>query len=291
MEPTNNQKHPIELFAEKINKEGCMVIEECNTFPSMTYPYVSPQFVICIGHEGRVDLEYDSMPMYFERRNISIVYPNHAIMAHSVSPDYRCTLLVISSDFFDKLRMRSAYRGYYQYLEAPHFQLTDEQYTTICNMVNVIKAIASLSSAMREEMLIHALDVMVSLITQFRNINLPAQQQPSDEKRLFLRFYDSIVLNFRKSREVQFYANLFCLTPKYFGTLIRNETGIGAGDWIARYVVMQAKMMLRSYPDRDIQRIASDLGFDDQASFSRYFKRVEGTTPSDFRSSAKKAID
>lgn len=287
LETTKLQKHPLEIFADKIEENGCMVLDRNHTLPAMPYPYVSPQFIICIGHTGHVDLEYDSTSMTFEEKNIAVVYPNHSVRCTAVSSDYNSSLVVVSSALFEKLRMRSAYRGYYQYLELPHFKLKEEQYNALQDVLNVIRIICNFEKDIREEMLIHILDVFVTMITKYRLENFPSKREETPEKRLFIRFYDSIVVNYRKSREVQFYADFFCLSPKYFGTLIRNETGVGAGDWIARYVVMQAKMLLRGRVDRDIQWVATELGFDDQASFSRYFKRVEGITPSEFRAKAR----
>ncbi len=280
------QKHPLVVFAEKIEKEMCVVMDKNHTLPAMPYAYVSPQFVICLGHKGRVDLEYDEQVMSFEERNISVIYPNHSVRAISVSNDYDSTLIVVSSRLFDTLRMRSTYRGYLHYLDMPHFKLSDEQYKTLLDVIAVIRHVCDFDEEEREDMLVHILDVLVSMITRFRIKNISDYKEQPVEKRMFLRFYDAVSNYYKQSREVQFYAEFFCLSPKYFGTLIRNETGIGAGDWIARYVVMQAKQLLRGNIDHDIQWVATELGFDDQASFSRYFKRVEGITPSEFRSRA-----
>ncbi|MBR1517577.1 MAG: AraC family transcriptional regulator, partial [Bacteroidales bacterium] len=232
--------------------------------------YLSPQFVISITHHGSVAFDYDFVPMMIKERSVTILYPNHIVKANSISDDFNSTFIVISPALFDKVVMRSAYREYYRYLEIPQFETTQTQYDTLCSMADVMRSISVSDSDVRNDMLVHGLDVMVSLITQFRSSNNPKQGSLTDGQRLFLRFYDSVAINYKRSREVQFYANEFCLSAKYFGSLIRAETGVGAGDWIARYVVMQAKELLRVYPGCDIHDIARELGFDDQASFSRY---------------------
>ena len=290
LKTTKLQKHPIEIFAEKIEKNGCVVLVRNNDLKEMTYPYVSPQFIIAVIHSGKVALEYDSMPVSIEEKNIVVVYPNHSVRILGESDDYNSTLVVVSAPLFEKLRLRSSYRGYYQYLELPHFKLNEIQYKAICDVVNVVKTICEFDDSIREEMLLHILDIFATMITKFRLENFPSKKEETPERRLFIRFYDNLVINYRKSREVQFYADQFCLSPKYFGTLIRNETGVGAGDWIARYVVMQAKMLLRGNVERDMLWIATELGFEDQASFSRYFKRVEGITPSEFRAKARMIV-
>ncbi len=46
---------------------------------------------------------------------------------------------------------------------------------------------------------------------------------------------------------------------------------------------MQAKMLLRHQQQMTIQEIARQLGFSDQAAFSRYFKSKAGFSPSAYR--------
>ena len=93
----------------------------------------------------------------------------------------------------------------------------------------------------------------------------------------------NLVAHHCESREVRFYARLLCLSPKYFGTIIKQETGVSAGEWIARYVVIRAKTLLRHRPDLTIQQIYQRLGFTDAATFSRYFKATAGMSAKAYR--------
>lgn len=47
----------------------------------------------------------------------------------------------------------------------------------------------------------------------------------------------------------------------------------------------EAKLLLRTNPDLNIQDISNELNFEDQATFSRFFKRETGMTPSAYRHS------
>lgn len=48
-------------------------------------------------------------------------------------------------------------------------------------------------------------------------------------------------------------------------------------------MVAEAKLLLHMRHDLTVQAIADLLGFDDQAVFSRYFRRETGLSPSQFR--------
>lgn len=82
---------------------------------------------------------------------------------------------------------------------------------------------------------------------------------------------------------MRFYADLFCLSPKHFAAVIKQQTGINASDWISNYVMIQAKTLLRHQHQLTVQQIALRLGFPDQATFSRFFKVNEGVSPTEFR--------
>ncbi len=100
---------------------------------------------------------------------------------------------------------------------------------------------------------------------------------------MFNKFEEIIIQHHRESREVAFYARQLCLSPKYFASVIKELTGISATEWINRYVIVEAKWLLLHQRNKSIQQIANYLGFTEQSSFSRFFKRYEGVTPNAFR--------
>jgi len=78
-------------------------------------------------------------------------------------------------------------------------------------------------------------------------------------------------------------ASLFHKTPKYFATLIKEATGIAATEWISRYVIIEARRLLKWEPNQTVQQISDQLGFSEQSVFCTYFKKHTGMTPMQFR--------
>ena len=101
--------------------------------------------------------------------------------------------------------------------------------------------------------------------------------------QLLNRFQNAVVKHYQESREVKYYADLLCLSPKYFGSIIKEQTGISASAWISRYVIIQAKSLLRHNKHLNIQQISYQLGFADPAAFTRYFKANTGLSPKEYR--------
>lgn len=95
-------------------------------------------------------------------------------------------------------------------------------------------------------------------------------------------FMELLYKNYREHRDVAFYAGKLSLTQRYFTTAIRKTSGASALRWIERYVVLEAQLMLRD-THLDIKEIATELNFEDPSHFSKYFKRVTGLSPEEYR--------
>lgn len=87
---------------------------------------------------------------------------------------------------------------------------------------------------------------------------------------------------------VAYFADKCCYSPKYFGELVKTETGKTAKEYINNRVLRSAKQLL----DNDaltITQVSHQLGFEYPQHFVRFFKIQTGKTPSDYRKSTLKA--
>ncbi|MBD5186383.1 MAG: AraC family transcriptional regulator [Bacteroides sp.] len=106
---------------------------------------------------------------------------------------------------------------------------------------------------------------------------------PSRREELLSRFIELVDTDFRRERTVSYYAKKLCLSPKHLSTVIKNISGLTAGEWIDRKVVLEAKLMLRN-SGLTIQEISTALNFSNQSFFGKYFKHLTGLSPREFRS-------
>ena len=77
-------------------------------------------------------------------------------------------------------------------------------------------------------------------------------------------------------------AGELCLSPNYFGDLIKKETGKTAQEYIQFKLIDIAKERVLD-PSKSLSQIAYDLGFQYPQHFPRLFKKVVGQTPNDYR--------
>lgn len=81
---------------------------------------------------------------------------------------------------------------------------------------------------------------------------------------------------------VKYFADKICLSPNYFGDLIKKETGMTAQEHIQNRVIDLAKEMLLG-TEKTITEISYVLGFQYSQHFNRVFKKNTGLTPSAYR--------
>ena len=283
-----HQPHPVVALNKEVIEHGILLVDDVVRLPSSDIPFVSPHLVLVICHQGYSIGEYDMKPIKFCAHDFSLVYPEHPIVERETSEDYRSTLLIISSAFYNQLRPRLAYGNSLAFHNQPIFHLSEEHYLCLCDAIRLLKSINGFDFPAQKEITLEVLDVIAYLVDSFRQMDEVAERHPFDAdivggSLLFKKFYDLLALHYKEHRDVQYYAQLLFLSPKYFGSLIKKEMGISAGQCIAHYVVIQAKTLLHYRPDLSIQQIGQQLGFDDPTSFSRYFKISAGISPKKYR--------
>lgn len=278
------EKHPLETISDWLEERGLAVIENVTRMPVHGEPYISPHLVIVLNHRGWLRLDYDMHPMKFQMHDNAVVYPGHIVTAHEVSDDYLCTLLVVSKRFLNILSQLHPSHYLFEYHYNTQFHLTDKQFETMVACMKILQAISQLEHPDRDGLLATQMDIVARIVRNFLRENGKEMiHHDTAVQQMLSHFHEAVVQHYRESREVRFYAELLNLTPKYFGTVVREATGLGVGEWIAKYVITQAKFLLRHYPNLTVQQISDHLGFTEQTSFSRYFKTHAGVSPKEYR--------
>lgn len=102
------------------------------------------------------------------------------------------------------------------------------------------------------------------------------------EQRLFSDFIQLVSEHAPKHHTIDFYASRLCLTPRYLSTLIKQVSGKSAKQWIDDALITRIKIEL-NHTDKPIARICDDMNFPNPSFFTKFFKRMTGLTPNQFR--------
>ena len=102
--------------------------------------------------------------------------------------------------------------------------------------------------------------------------------------RLSDRFIKLVNAKFKTERFLEFYAEELGVTTKHLSRTVKAQTGYSAASWIERFLILEAKILLKS-TNLTIQQISDNLNFPTQSFFGKYFKKNVGLSPKLYRNS------
>lgn len=108
----------------------------------------------------------------------------------------------------------------------------------------------------------------------------------SHKRQIVIDFKKLIKQQFKREKQVKYYAEQLSITPLYLNEVTKEVTGFVASYWIHKETLLEAQRLL-SYTDLDVKEIAFALGYEDHAYFSRFFKKNTGNSPGVFRTNNK----
>ena len=170
--------------------------------------------------------------------------------------------------------------------ETPACLLTDEEMAQYMKAIDMLELISNTPVSRyphRHDMLMMQTDIMVEMLDACRREIDEEKRAVNRNRSVFNTFCNLLAANYREQHEVAFYAEKAHLTARHFSVIIKEVVGFSASDYIEQYLATQAKNLLTTRPDLSVQQISYHLGYADSPSFCRFFKRLTGMKPNDFR--------
>ena len=99
---------------------------------------------------------------------------------------------------------------------------------------------------------------------------------------LYNELLDTIVEHHREASDVKFYADLLNVSSRYLAQVTRLISGKSPKAIIDDYLIHEIELQLKS-TDNTVQEIAYRFGFSSQAHFTKFFKKLKGVSPTEFR--------
>lgn len=214
-----------------------------------------------------------------------MMVPNQIIKYNEISEDYKAHLIMISNKYFDTrdnfYKMMSLLIPLKNH-PCVNLNITE---TDLLKTYHVLlyKKISEENNLFRDFTIQYLIQATFYEVCQLllKHLEIKKKKLPHKED-IFKQFLKLVETHHYKERDISFYAEKLCLTPKYLSSIIRDVSGELAGNWIDNYVIIEAKALLIS-SNLTIQEICYKLNFSTPSSFTRFFKRITGMSPRKFR--------
>jgi len=249
-------------------------------------PYRIEPYSIYLLQEGELEVEINLHTYKITAPSIIALAPTVIRKCVNKGYTYKCQCIFFNRDYFLENQTDVTYLDKYDffYLKEKYvLPLTLGQYEKFNAYFQLIKQTI-------EENTIYTPKILRSFIYIVLNEAAANNGSREGQDKKAFRYNEKILFEFKnllsecykRYRNVSYYAQQLHLSPKHFSTIIKEESGKTAGEWIDEMVLLEAKVLLRNQ-QLNIAQVADALNFSDQSTFGKFFKNLTGTSPLDYR--------
>lgn len=164
------------------------------------------------------------------------------------------------------------------------FTMDETEHQSIDEVLRLLEKEFSESDNLQEEMLRILLKRFIIQCTRIARHRLNITQDKEYGFEVIRHFYVLVDEHFRAKKQVQDYADMLNKSPKTLSNIFSLCKQPSPLRVIHERIESEAKRLLL-YSTKSSKEIADILGFEDQSTFSRFFKNMTGESPVQYRSS------
>ncbi|MBO7240506.1 MAG: AraC family transcriptional regulator [Bacteroidaceae bacterium] len=255
------------------------------TLPNEPLRFRNLVLVFCDAGELTFELNYTSYTL--KENGFLIITPLDIVTFEKSSADYSSIVLVLPSESFSPILKDINLLNFKYIKQSPVIYLQSEYLALYKQILSTLWQLKELVGEDEFDKIASLQISSLSVVQQDYYNKYIAKNDNSYEyiprkKELFRIFINKLVEAHTVSREVLFYANELGVSSGYLNEVCNEVSGHSAKAIIDSAVTARLKYEL-SYTTKNIQELADDFNFPSQSYFTRYYKRMTGLTPSEFR--------
>ena len=239
-------------------------------------------FVIC--YEGEADLEINMQKCHITKGEClcmsNILYKQTMLM----TDNFWAKVLICKRDFaFDSIIgiHTSIMESFYTNIT---INIEDENVINIINNnLNNLDMLQNMNLGPRHnELVILTFRSIILLLIMANKHTIEDKITYANSDIYYRKFIQLIEDNIKQEHEVSFYAKKLLISPKYLSEVCKAKSGHKAKEIISSFLVSKIKqeILISAKP---IKTIAYEYGFADQSSLGKFFSKMTGLAPGDFR--------
>lgn len=233
--------------------------------------------------KGKHKIDFNTYPL--SNQHIFFVAPGqvHQVIEEEQSFGFVMTFsnlfLVENSipfSFIDSLNL------FQNYGQSPPLTPNKHQFDTIAQFANQIFKLFNSDTVMKSLSIGAFLKLLLIECNNICAINPIESDIDTSGDNLIRAFKKAVERNYKKEHSTTFYANQLYITPDHLNRTFKSKIGKTAKDYIQARIITEAKRLLY-FTDLTNKEIAYELGFNEPANFSAFFKKHTQLSPSNFK--------
>ena len=242
--------------------------------------------------EGEEDFVLNTTQRHVDRNTIVIMTPNSTIEHLKWSPDFEVNFIEFDVEHLDRIANfihPTAVEGTERDLSGdvpPMLMIEGQGYMLQFSgaETDIGRSIfASMEKALRLGHPRTALVMLAGLIDLGKQILIKSQSTMTRPTLSLLnRFLILVHTHCNQQRTLDFYAQELCMHKNYLSEIIGKTSEMTASKWIEYVTAIKIKRLLAD-TGLTVNQIANRMNFPEPQNMTRYFKRVTGLTPNEYR--------
>lgn len=241
-------------------------------------------FAICI--KGGLEVTLNHKRFVVAENDYVTLLNNSFMQIHSVSPDLCLFCAGFSQEIMHEMEFfKKAFDYLFAIFENPVKPIPDKLALYMVRAISLWQMIPEVPEIYTNK------EVLQSMLDTCINTSIAMYKQDSTEDRwskrpkkikLSRQFLKLVTQHYKTQRGIAFYAELLGTSKENLCRNVKSCTNMTPLDVIDSLVLMDAKTQLRT-TKISIKEIGISLGFDNLATFCRFFRRHVGVSPMQYR--------
>jgi AraC-like DNA-binding protein len=237
--------------------------------------------------KGKINLTIDGIKYQLKENQILFLTPLHQLELNEFNADL--IALLFNREFYC-IQQHDKEVSCYGYLffgssEVPLVNLTPEEQKSFGLLLQVMLEEFENTDHIQGEMLQVLLKRFLIKSTRLARKTLVNPQINQDKLDLIRQYNVLVEMHFREKHKVAEYAEILNKSPKTISNLFGEYNSKSPLQVIQDRISLEAKRLF-IHTDKTAKEVAFELGFEDAAHFSRFFKKLVGKSPSEFKKSS-----